>query len=80
MIQNALKGYNVTILAYGQTSSGKTHTMSGSHNTQGLIKMTGLELFSALDYLVSEEGIKALPRSPDPKENPHIERHAKLSI
>jgi hypothetical protein len=30
MIHNALKGYNVTILAYGQTSSGKTHTISGN--------------------------------------------------
>eukprot|EP00756_Hemistasia_phaeocysticola_P017956 Hpha_TRINITY_DN15565_c3_g1::TRINITY_DN15565_c3_g1_i1::g.107986::m.107986/K10400/KIF15; kinesin family member 15 len=26
----ALKGFNVSLLAYGQTSSGKTHTMTGS--------------------------------------------------
>lgn len=30
MVNNALKGYNVTILAYGQTSSGKTHTITGN--------------------------------------------------
>jgi hypothetical protein len=29
MIKSALSGYNVTIFAYGQTSSGKTHTMHG---------------------------------------------------
>ena len=29
MIHQAIKGYNVTIFAYGQTSSGKTHTMHG---------------------------------------------------
>ena len=37
MIHNALKGYNVTILAYGQTNSGKTHTISGNANSPGLI-------------------------------------------
>ena len=29
MINQAIRGYNVTIFAYGQTSSGKTHTMHG---------------------------------------------------
>ena len=29
VIKNCLDGYNGTILAYGQTSSGKTHTMLG---------------------------------------------------
>ena len=80
MIQNALKGYNVTILAYGQTSSGKTHTMSGTSSNIGLIRMTGRELFNGLDYLVSAEGIRALPMSPDTKENPFIKRQAALSI
>ena len=32
MIQNAIKGYNTTVLAYGQTSSGKTHTITGNQN------------------------------------------------
>ena len=29
MMGNALKGYNVTVLAYGQTNSGKTFTIRG---------------------------------------------------
>ena len=29
MMKNALKGYNVSILAYGQTNSGKTFTING---------------------------------------------------
>jgi kinesin family protein 5 len=29
IVQSVLEGFNGTILAYGQTSSGKTHTMLG---------------------------------------------------
>lgn len=29
VVDSVLNGYNGTILAYGQTSSGKTHTMLG---------------------------------------------------
>jgi kinesin family protein 5 len=30
VLNNILDGFNGTILAYGQTSSGKTHTMQGA--------------------------------------------------
>ena len=29
VVEDVLKGYNGTIFAYGQTASGKTHTMEG---------------------------------------------------
>ena len=29
IVQNVLQGYNGTIFAYGQTGTGKTHTMEG---------------------------------------------------
>jgi len=31
VVQSVMKGYNGTILAYGQTGAGKTHTMTGGH-------------------------------------------------
>ncbi|XP_034442762.1 kinesin heavy chain isoform X1 [Hippoglossus hippoglossus] len=37
IVRDVLGGYNGTIFAYGQTSSGKTHTMEGNlHNPQGM--------------------------------------------
>jgi chromosomal replication initiation ATPase DnaA len=33
IVESALQGYSGTILAYGPTSSGKTHTMRGSSDT-----------------------------------------------
>ena len=37
MIFNALRGYNVMMAAYGQSSTGKTHTIRGSQNQPGII-------------------------------------------
>uniref|UniRef100_A0A8C2Q1D2 Kinesin-like protein n=1 Tax=Cyprinus carpio TaxID=7962 RepID=A0A8C2Q1D2_CYPCA len=37
IVKDVLGGYNGTIFAYGQTSSGKTHTMEGNlHDTDGM--------------------------------------------
>ncbi|KAI4387166.1 hypothetical protein MLD38_005016 [Melastoma candidum] len=44
-VQSALDGFNVSIFAYGQTKSGKTHTMEGSSNERGLIVRCFEELF-----------------------------------
>jgi hypothetical protein len=30
LVKGFLEGYNATVLAYGQTGTGKTHTMAGS--------------------------------------------------
>ena len=32
MVTKCMKGFNMTVLAYGQTASGKTYTMHGSSN------------------------------------------------
>jgi len=43
-IEDVLMGYNGTIFAYGQTSSGKTHTMFGDIHTpelRGIIPRVG---------------------------------------
>lgn len=40
MVQNVLEGWNGSIMAYGQTASGKTHTMQGNmldEQSRGLV-------------------------------------------
>lgn len=44
-VQSALDGHNVSIFAYGQTCSGKTHTMEGSSHDRGLYVRCFEELF-----------------------------------
>ena len=48
-IADVLSGYNGTIFAYGQTSSGKTHTMEGvleSPTLQGIIPRIVQDIFN----------------------------------
>ena len=49
MIANVLEGYNATLFAYGQTTSGKTHTMVGSEDHPGLIPLTVEDLFKSIE-------------------------------
>ena len=53
ILDNALSGYNVSLLAYGQTSSGKTYSMMGQsdHNspTAGLIPRVCSALFEHIN-------------------------------
>ncbi|XP_057807154.1 LOW QUALITY PROTEIN: kinesin-like protein KIN-14B [Salvia miltiorrhiza] len=44
-VQSAFDGFNVSLFAYGQTSSGKTHTMEGSSHDRGLYARSFEELF-----------------------------------
>ncbi|KAJ1939066.1 hypothetical protein EC988_007413, partial [Linderina pennispora] len=48
IIQSTLAGFNGTIFAYGQTSSGKTHTMHGSEVEPGIIKLAVRDMFSKI--------------------------------
>ena len=49
-VMSSLEGYNATLLAYGQTGTGKTYTMegfqfSGKHPDRGIVPRTMEEIF-----------------------------------
>lgn len=46
LVLSCLEGINSTIFAYGQTSSGKTHTMLGDTRTPGIISFTVQDIFT----------------------------------
>ncbi|CAF1281260.1 unnamed protein product [Adineta steineri] len=54
IVKDVLNGYNGTIFAYGQTSSGKTHTMEGvmgSDGQQGIIPRIVQDIFNHMHTL-----------------------------
>ncbi|XP_069781405.1 centromere-associated protein E isoform X2 [Narcine bancroftii] len=49
------QGYNGTIFAYGQTSSGKTYTMMGNANAPGIIPLAICNLFKVINDMPNRE-------------------------
>ena len=52
IIENVLEGYNGTIFAYGQTGTGKTHTMTGVENDpkeQGIMPRSFKDVFERIE-------------------------------
>nr|XP_026491082.1 centromere-associated protein E-like isoform X1 [Vanessa tameamea] len=58
IVEAATAGFNGTIFAYGQTSSGKTYTMAGTKEAPGIIPLAVINLFDIIknipdrDFLV----------------------------
>ncbi|KAJ3064518.1 hypothetical protein HDU98_012081, partial [Podochytrium sp. JEL0797] len=48
LIDSCCEGINATIFAYGQTSSGKTFTMSGDRNAPGMISLAINHIFDRI--------------------------------
>eukprot|EP00736_Rhodelphis_marinus_P008000 Rmarinus@m.7700 len=50
-VHSSLQGYNATIIAYGQTGTGKTYTMEGKSTTEevGIIPRAMEEIFYSID-------------------------------
>ncbi|XP_058885630.1 centromere-associated protein E isoform X2 [Acipenser ruthenus] len=49
LVVSAVNGYNGTIFAYGQTSSGKTFTMMGNQKSLGVIPLAIQDIFKIID-------------------------------
>ena len=52
IIENVLEGYNGTIFAYGQTGTGKTHTMTGKETDpiqKGIMPRSFEDIFKRIE-------------------------------
>jgi hypothetical protein len=61
------KGYNVTVLAYGQTGGGKTHTMGSGYASLSVAATAGLTdeacvLVSTLNHMHEFDNVGVIPR------------------
>jgi len=58
LVQSAVDGYNVSIVAYGQTGAGKTYTMYGGEGEQqGVAARTIESIFELLGRMDSQRWI-----------------------
>lgn len=48
IVNAAVNGFNGTVFAYGQTSSGKTYTMMGNAEELGIIPLAVEHMFNAI--------------------------------
>ncbi|KAI6050651.1 kinesin-like protein KIF18A [Marmota monax] len=55
ILRSFLNGYNCTVLAYGATGAGKTHTMLGSTAEPGVMYLTMLDLYKSMDEIKEEK-------------------------
>ncbi|XP_051645573.1 centromere-associated protein E isoform X10 [Manacus candei] len=55
IIQSAVRGYNGTIFAYGQTASGKTYTMMGNEDSGGIIPKAIQHVFKIICEIPDRE-------------------------
>ncbi|XP_016113871.1 centromere-associated protein E [Sinocyclocheilus grahami] len=55
LVVSAVEGYNGTIFAYGQTSSGKTFTMMGREHNPGVIPLAMADVFKTIKNCPKKE-------------------------
>ncbi|KAJ6730172.1 CENTROMERE PROTEIN E [Salix viminalis] len=55
LIHAAVEGFNGTVFAYGQTSSGKTFTMNGAQNDRGIIDRAVKDVFNKIHMIYDRE-------------------------
>ncbi|XP_065306658.1 uncharacterized protein [Dermacentor albipictus] len=55
IVESVMRGFNGTIIAFGQTSSGKTHTMMGNSSQPGLIPLAINAIFDIIQTVPERE-------------------------
>ena len=55
LITQVMNGYHACLVAYGQTSSGKTHTIHGAHHDPGCIPLAVQGIFDTIEQSTDRE-------------------------
>ncbi|KAM5551725.1 kinesin-like protein KIN-7O [Rosa sericea] len=55
LVEAAVRGFNGTVFAYGQTNSGKTYTIRGSATEPGVIRLAVRDMFDLIQQDVDRE-------------------------
>ncbi|NXL92352.1 KI18A protein, partial [Alectura lathami] len=55
VLDGFFNGYNCTVLAYGATGAGKTHTMLGSPEDPGVMYLTMMALYNCMDQIKEDK-------------------------
>jgi hypothetical protein len=57
IVCSSVQGYTTCVFAYGQTSSGKSHSMVGTKSEPGLIPRVCNGLYHSFDCLVADSTV-----------------------
>lgn len=55
LLDKVISGFNSTVFAYGQTSSGKTFTMRGTPNEPGIVPLSVHDIFQLIENCQDRE-------------------------
>ncbi|KAK2186973.1 hypothetical protein NP493_183g04000 [Ridgeia piscesae] len=92
LIQKALLGYNVTLMTFGATGSGKSYLMSGTYDDPGIIPCVNRSVFNSLEaskgkkeFFVTVSFLEVLDEKMLDLLNPHsdkmrVREHPQLGI
>ncbi len=62
IIKGVVQGYHATVFAYGQSSSGKTHTMLGTDGDPGVMRRAVEQIFRHFSEEYTQRAVQFLIR------------------